>query len=373
MAKKTVNIDDLFDDDVDSVRDFIPTGLKLVDPSLGGGIPTGVLGESFGPTGSGKTSLMYKHIAEQQKLGHISVLIDAEGSWNPAMGARYGIDTKHVNAKGQQTFKMSSKPEMQIVEVLFERIKVMLYNIPDIRFILVDSLAALSPRKATEKKEGEQTNTDALDRARLFSFYMRELRRWINETGDKCTVVFINHEKEVLAMGGYGPPKTDTGGGKALKFYATFRLQHRLVKTDKVKVLDPVTNQEINKEDKLYIRVQAVKNREHPPFQPATFVFDVGGGTGIDDISTGLAHAIGQKSIKKETGGRYTIPGEWTADGEEVKVHGTPKLRAYFEAHPELFSRLEDHLAANLSGSAEQVIGEVEDNEDGIIDLADMA
>lgn len=364
MAKK-IDTSSFFDDDLDENRTIIPTGLKLVDPALGGGLPQGVLGEFFGPTGSGKTSLAYHHIAEQQKLGNICVLFDLERSWNPAMGKRYGIDTQHMNKKKQLTFKKSSKPEMKIIEVLFSRIKTMLYEIPEVTFMVVDSLAALSPQKATEKKEGDQTNTDALDRARLLSFYMRELDRWISDTGERTTVVFLNHEKEVLSMGpSYGPPKKSTGGGSALKFYSSFRLSFNQVKTDKIKVLDPVTNQEINKEDKLYIRVQAVKNRFHPPFQPATFVFDIGGGTGIDRISTALAHAYAQKALIKKPKGHYVIPAAWSVSGEDEEVFGAPKMRAYYEASPDLFDKLEDHLAANLSKSGEVAMVDEDEDED---------
>jgi RecA/RadA recombinase len=385
MAKAKVNIDDIFDEDVDEVRNIISTGLVIVDPALGGGIPQGVLGESFGPSGSGKTSLMYCHIAAQQKLGNNSVLIDAEGSWNPAMGARYGIDTKHVNKKGLKTFKLSSKAEMQVVENLFEAIKKILYNIPEVTFILVDSLAALSTLAAVAKKEGDQTNTDAMEKAARLSFYLRELKRWIADTGFNTTVVFINHEKEVIGMGGYGPPKTDTPGGKALKFYSTFRLQHRLVKTEKVKYYDPVTKQEINKEDKLYIRVQAVKNREHAPFQPSTFVFDVGGGTGIDKVRTALAHAQAQGVITpalkepemgkngklkkaEEKKGYYTVPAEYSATGEDTEIHGMPKLVRYFEENSEAFNKMEQHVADNLDKS-----DAIELPDDDEVDIDDIA
>lgn len=394
MAKK-ITLDDMWDDDVDAARTVVPLGLKLCDPALGGGLPEGVLAELFGPSGSGKTSAGYLHIAQQQKRGAISVLIDAERSWNPTMGARYGIDTKHevkIKGKMERTFRMSSKPEMKIIEELFERIKIMLYNMPEVRFILVDSLAALSTRKATEKKPEDQTNTDAMDRARVLSFYMRELDRWIADTGNKCTVAFVNHEKEMIGMGGYGPPQTDTGGGKALKFYASFRLKFKLAKTEKVKVHDPVTGQDINKEDKLYIRMIAVKNRYFKPFVPATFVFDVGGGTGIDRVSTAMAHAIAQGVVtvalkEPEKGkdgkpkkaqpkkGYWAIPGEFSATGEPVEIHGKPKLKQYYEQNPEVFDRLEDHLAENLDKSSEVLVSpeDLEDDEGNLLDVSDLA
>lgn len=371
MAKKKSTLGDLFEDDLDEERAIVSTGLKLVDPQLGGGLPQGVLGEFLGPTGSGKTSLAYTHIAEQQKLGNVSVLVDVECSWGNAMGARYGIDKHHTNKNGERTFYVTQNPELGIIEHLFARLKVFLYEHPEVTFIAVDSLAALSPQKATEKKAGDQTNTDALERARLFSFYMRELRRWIADTGQTCTIVFINHEREVVGMGGYGPPKKDSGGGKALKFYATFRLQFAQVKTGKLKTYDPVTQQEFNSESKLYIRVQALKNRLYPPFRPATFIFDVGEGKGIDTVGTVLAHAEAQKVFKKETGGRFTIPPEWTHDGKEAKVHGMPKLYAYYEEHLAVLSKLEDHLAANLGKSA-PVARPAEGMDDNMSDMTDL-
>lgn len=367
MAKPKITADtklsDLFDDDLSFEHVFVPTGVRLVDPALGGGIPKGVLGEVFGPTGSGKTSLMYAHMAQQQKLGNVSVLFDAEGSWNPGMGARYGIDVAHVNEAGNQTFLKSSKPEIKVVESLFAAIKTILYNRHDVTFILVDSLAALTSSKSTERKEGDQTNTDAMQRANVLSVYMRDLVRWIADNDDRCTVVFINHEKQVIGMTGHGPPKTDTGGGVALKFYSTFRLQFKHVKTDNVKVFDPVTKQEATKADKLYIRVQAVKNRAAVPFVPATFIFDVGGGTGIDVHTTALAHAVAQKAIKAGGGGNYTLLPAFTATGEEVKLKGKEAVRSYYAENVEAFEKLESHLAANLSQSKEVVISE--DDDDG--------
>lgn len=361
-------LNDLLDDDLFEDRVFIPTGVALVDPALGGGIPQGTLGEVFGPSGSGKTSLMYSHIAQQQKLGNVSMLFDAEDSWNRGMGARYGIDVEHVNKDGNRTFLKSSKPQIKIIETLFAAIKTLLYERHDVTFILVDSLAALTSSKSSERKENDQTNTDAMQRAQVLSVYMRDLVRWIADNGNRCTVVFINHEKQVIGMGGYGPPQTDTGGGKALKFYSTFRLQFKLVKTDSVKVYDPVTKQEATKADKLYIRVQAVKNRVAVPFVPATFIFDVGEGTGIDVYTTALAHAVAQKLIKTGGGGQYTILPEYTASGEEIKLKGKDAVRSYYVENSEAFHKLESHLANNLSRSKEVVVGEVEDEDEITLD-----
>lgn len=372
-AKKTkkgaVNLDDLFDDDLLFTREVIPTGIAFVDPVLGGGIPQGVLGEVFGPTGSGKTSLMYAHIAQQQKAGNVSVLFDTEGSWNPGMGARYGIDPEHVNAKGVKTFLKSSKPETQIIESLFAAIKAILYNRPDVTFILVDSLAVLTTKKVTERKDDDQRNTEAMARAAMLSVYLRDLLRWQSETGNKCSVVFVNHEKDVIGFNGNGPVPTDTGGGKSIKYLSTFRLKFRLAMTETVEVKDPVTEQKHRKADKLYIRVEATKNRIAVPYKPATFIFDVGGGTGIDFISTALAHASAQGVITAGGGGYYTIPAEYstTPDAEkELKIQGKVKLKRYFEENPDLFQKLEADLVANLSGSAEVVIEENEEDDDDL-------
>lgn len=389
MAKK-INLDDLFSDGVDDEREVIPTGIRFVDPNLGGGLPSGVMVEAYGPEGSGKTSLGYCHIAEQQKRGNISVLFDAERSWNPSMGARYGIDTQHKNKKGNLTFRMTDKPEIKVMETLFSRIKIMLENMPEVRFIMVDSAAALAAQSVVDKTEGDQRNTDGMENARVFNGLLRDLDRWIAENGNNTTVYFVNHEKEVIGMGGgYGPPKTDTPLGRALKFYASFRLQFRKVKTEKVKHYDPLTKQTINSEDRLYIRVQATKNRYYPPFRPSTFIFDLGEGTGIDSVSTALAHAIAQGVIpvalnepemgkngklKKPTPkkGYWAVPKEYSVSGEPEEIHGLPKLTRYFEDNPKQFAKLEDYVVAHLADSGTRAVDEEdEDDDSNMIDLAD--
>lgn len=370
-GKKKQALDDLFDsdDEVLAERTIIPTGIALVDPALGGGIPAGVLGEVFGPSGSGKTSLMYCHIAQQQKRGNVSILVDAEGSWNPLMGERYGIDPMHVNDEGQKTFRKMSDSGALVIEPLFSRLKTILHEMPEVKFILVDSLAALATSKSSERKDDGQTQTDAMQKANVLSVMFRDLRRWIEETGSKCSVVFINHEKEVIEMGGIpkpGPKLTNTPGGRAPKFYSTFRLRfEELTKKDKIKVHDPVTGYDVSKVDKVYIRVTAVKNRVSVPFVPATFIFDLGGGTGIDTVSTAFAHALAQKIIKKGGGGIYTVPAEWTVDGEELTLKGKEAVKQYYTDNRETFERLEQYLAENLSNSREVFVAE-EDDEDEI-------
>lgn len=368
MAKKPDNLEDLFDDDLSEDREIFPTGIKVVDPELGGGIPEGVHVEAYGPPGSGKTSLGYSTIGQIQKLklGR-SVLFDVEGSWNSSMGKRLGIDETERNANGDKTFRRSDNAEMKVIENLFGSIKKILYGFDDVRFIMVDSVAALVPRSLTEMKKDDKTNTNAMNKARLLSVYMNELDRWIRDTGSKCTVYFVNHEKEEIGFSGHGPAKTTTGGGKALKYLASMRLEFRITKTDKIEVYDPVAKQTTKQVDKLYVRVQATKNRFYPPFRPATFIFDLG--RGIDSVQTILAHAYAQGVITNVKG-RISIPGEYTDTGEEVKIHGEHKTALYYEDHPVQFAKLEDFVLANMGASADVKIEPVEDS--NIVNLETM-
>lgn len=371
--KKLAALEELFDDNLMDNIEVIPTGVAMVDPALGGGIPEGVLGEVFGPTGSGKTSLMYCHIAQHQKRGNVSILMDAEGSWNPNMGARYGIDVNHVNEAGQKTFRKMSDSGVLIAEQLLSRIKTILYGMPEVRFILVDSMAALSTEKQAEREDGEQGNTDAMQRAKVMYSGTKDIRRWIEDTGCKCSVVFINHEQEVIEMDNRaqrGPKKVTTPGGRGLKFFSTFRLRfEELTQKDRVKVYDPVTGYDVSKVDKVYIRVTAIKNRIATPFVPATFIFDVGGGTGIDTVSTGFAHAVAQKVLKKK-GAMYTLPAEYTTEEKDLSLKGKEAVKQYYRDNPEPFGRLESHLAANLMKSREVFVShEGEDEEDDDLTL----
>lgn len=370
--KKSVeSLDDLFDSNVSEHRAIFPTGIAVLDPELGGGLREGTTIEAYGPPASGKTSVGYSTIGQIQKLElGMSVLFDCEGSWNPDMGARLGIDVDHTMPDGNLSFRVSSHPDIKIVEELFDRIKQILYGFPNVRFIMVDSLAALVPRALTTKKKDDQVTTTAMQRANLLATYMNELDRWIRETGSKTAVYFVNHEKEEIGFSGHGPAKTNTPGGLAGKYLASMRLEFRLATQDWVEVVDPVTGQKTRRKGKQYIRVTATKNRFYPPHRPSTFIFDLG--KGIDSAYTAVLHAKAQK-VFVVAGSWLTLPGEFTG-GEPVKKQSVDLMATYLEENPDVLSRLEEHVGQNLRLSTEQVVPPevVEPTMAGVTDITNI-
>jgi recombination protein RecA len=336
---------DFFNDGADEVRDIFPTGIELVDKPLGGGIPAGVMVEAYGPSMSGKTSIAYSVIGQIQKKGlGRTVLFDVEDSFNDDMGERCGIDKYHVDGEGQRTFNHSNSAEIRVIETLFARIKQILYTWPDVRFIVVDSVAGLVPEAMTEK--GANIERTGMLKAKRLADLLPELSRWLADTGNNASVYFVNHEKTVIAMGGHGPPKTTTPGGVSLKFFASMRLEFRIAKTDKLDEYDPVTKQTTKKVDKLFVRVQATKNRFAPPYRPATFIFELG--EGIDQISSVLAHASAQGKLAEGGAGWATVDAAYTADGEPKKLQGLKKFKAYYLENPEAYEKLKAAVVRDL-------------------------
>ncbi len=371
--KKDENLDDLFDDNLTDEREILPTGIVGLDYILDGGLRGGTSVEAYGPPASGKTSAGYSTIGQIQRLGlGMCVLFDVEGSWNPVMGKRLGIDTDHTMPNGKPSFRLSTSPEIKIIEELFDRIKKILYGFPEVRFIMVDSLAALVMRGVTEKDKDDNFQASHMQRANYLSVMGAELDRWIRDTGNKCCVYIVNHEKEEVGFGGHGAKKTNTPGGRTTKYLASTRLEFRLATQDKVEVLDPITGQKIKKLTKQYIRVQATKSRFSVPMQPTTFIFDMG--KGIDRSFTAIMHAKAQGHVTV-SGSWFTIP-ESVTGGAAIKAQGADKLAAMLDENPEALDRLEAAVAKNIAVSNEQVLEDLPTdpaNEGGVLDLTDLA
>lgn len=345
--KKTEDIEDIFDD-ASEKRRLYPTGIFSVDAKLGGGIPEGVSLEVYGPTGSGKTSLGYSTMGQIQKagIGRV-VLFDVEGSFNADMAIRCGLDEHHVNADGKLTFRKISQPAYKVIENIFSAIKQILYSYPDIKLIMVDSVAGTLPQDMT----GDDANLNRLGmlRAKLYTDYIPLLNQWIEDTGNQTTVLFVNHEKEDISFSGHGPPKTTTPAGKALKYYASMRLEVRAAKTEKEDIYDPVADQKTKQVTKIYVRVQATKNRFFPPFRPATFIFNLKDeASGIDRVHTLIAYATAQDIIHKGGGGNYTVPSE-ISGGSEIKCKGKDKLAVLLEENAEVYQRVEEEVVRFLN------------------------
>lgn len=358
--KKKNELDDIFDD-LHAARGIISTGVPLVDGPIGGGIPEGILLEAYGPPASGKSSLGYTHIGMIQRLGGgTSILIDAEESFNVEMAERCGIDLDHIGPDGKPTFRKLSDSKFKLIENVFDTIKHIIYNYPDVRFIMIDSLAALIP--ADMMKKDANLARSGLLKAKLLTDYWPMLSQWLNEANSKASIYVVNHEKVEVGFSGRGPAKSNTPGGVVLKYLASMRLEFRIVKTDKIEALDPVTEQVVKETDKLYIRVTATKNRFHRPGKPATFVFKMG--TGIDRVCSTLAHAFGQGLVEKTAQGWVTIPDTFTHTGEVVKLHGKGKAEDYFAEHAAELDKLEAAVVDNLDASRARLLTEDSSEED---------
>ena len=266
--------------------EVIPTGSIALDVALGvGGLPRGRIVEIYGPESSGKTTLTLHAIANAQKAGGIAAFIDAEHALDPAYAQKLGVDIDALLVSQPDTGEQA----LEIAD--------MLVRSGSIDLIVIDSVAALVPRAEIE---GEMGDSHVGLQARLMSQALRKLTGGLSTTN--TTMIFINQLREKIGVF-FGSPET-TAGGKALKFYASVRLDIRRIETLK-DGSDAVGNR---------TRVKVVKNKMAPPFKQAEF--DILYGTGISRegslIDFGVEHGIVKKS-----GAWYTYDGDQLGQGKE--------------------------------------------------------
>ena len=266
--------------------EVIPTGSIALDVALGiGGLPRGRIIEIYGPESSGKTTLTLHAIANVQKQGGIAAFIDAEHALDPDYAQKLGVDIDQLLVSQPDTGEQA----LEIAD--------MLVRSGAIDLVVIDSVAALVPKAEIE---GEMGDTHVGLQARLMSQALRKLTGGLNQTN--TTMIFINQLREKIGVF-FGSPET-TAGGKALKFYASVRLDIRRIETLKDGA-DAVGNR---------TRVKVVKNKMAPPFKQAEF--DILYGVGISRegslIDFGVEHAIVKKS-----GAWYTYDGEQLGQGKE--------------------------------------------------------
>jgi len=298
----------------------IPTGSLSLDLALGGqGIPKGRIVEVFGPESSGKTTLALHVVARSQKLGGIAAFIDAEHALDPSWAKKLGVDleTLLVSQPG------SGEEAMHITEMLIRS------NAVDV--IVIDSVAALVPRK---ELEGEIGDSHVGLQARLMSQSMRKLTGAISKS--KTSVIFINQIREKIGVM-FGSPET-TPGGRALKFYSSCRIDVRRI--GQLKEGEQVVGQRV--------RVKVVKNKVAPPFRVAEFDMMHAGGISYEGDVLDLA--IAQKLVVRS--------GAWFRYGELQLGQGREKTRAYMEEHPELVEELKNKIAS--AGELATLGGQVE-------------
>jgi recombination protein RecA len=305
----------LGDGEVDHDIQVVSTGSLGLDIALGvGGLPRGRVVEIYGPESSGKTTLTLQVIAEMQKLGGTAAFIDAEHALDPQYAAKLGVNVGDL---------LISQPDTgeQALEIAD-----MLVRSGGIDVVVIDSVAALTPRAEIEGEMGDQL--PGLQ-ARLMSQALRKLTANIKRTN--TLVIFINQIRMKIGVM-FGNPETTTGGN-ALKFYASVRLDIRRIGS--IKKGEEVVGSET--------RVKVVKNKVAPPFREAEF--DILYGEGIsregEIIELGVAHKLVEKS------------GAWYAYHGERIGQGKDNAREYLREHPDMAREIENRIRAAV-GVAEQ-------------------
>ena len=299
----------------------VPTGSLSLDLALGvGGIPKGRIVEIYGPESSGKTTVALHMVAEVQKQGGIAGFIDAEHALDPVYARNIGVDINELYISQPD----SGEQAMEITETMVRS--------GAVDIVIVDSVAALVPKAEID---GDMGDSHVGLQARLMSQALRKLTAVINKSN--CTVIFINQLREKIGVM-FGNPETTTGG-RALKFYASVRLDVRRIET-----LSQAGEKIGNR-----VRVKVVKNKVAPPFQEAEF--DIMFGKGISREGDVLDLAASHDIIVK-SGAWYSYNGDRIGQGRE-------NAKKYLAENPAIFEEVERAVREKClpSGEDEQADG----------------
>ena len=316
-----------FGDAADALSvESIPTGALALDAALGiGGVPRGRIIEIYGPESSGKTTLSLEILAEAQAMGGVVAFIDAEHALDPGYAARLGVDIDEVLISQPDT----GEDALEICD--------MLVRSGAIDVIVIDSVAALVPRAEIE---GEIGDSSVGLQARLMSQALRKLAGSLSKS--KTTCIFINQLREKIGVM-FGNPETTTGG-RALKFFASVRLEIRRVESIK-KGTEVIGNR---------VRVKVVKNKVAAPFRQAEF--DILYGEGISKEGCVLDMAVDENIVNKS--------GSWYTYGQERIGQGREAAKDFLKQNPELCSEI-DHkvrVAIGLLPNEDAPVGEPVEN-----------
>lgn len=296
--------------------DAIPTGALSLDIALGiGGVPRGRIVEIYGPESSGKTTVALHMIAEAQKMGGIAAFIDAEHALDPVYAKNLGVDVDNLIVSQPDTGEQA----LEITEQLVRS--------GAIDIVVIDSVAALVPKAEID---GEMGDSHVGLQARLMSQALRKLTGVLAKS--KTVAVFINQLREKVGIM-FGNPET-TPGGRALKFYASVRLDVR--KQEAIKI----NGENMGNRTK----VKVVKNKVAPPFREAEF--DIVYGKGISTSGCILDLAVNLDIVNK-SGAWFSYNGEKIGQGREA-------AKAYLESHKDIMDEIEQKVRGNFNTAFEQ-------------------
>lgn len=298
----------------------IPTGALSLDMALGiGGVPRGRIIEVFGPESSGKTTLALHVVSEAQKMGGEAAFIDAEHALDPVYAKKLGVDIDNLIVSQPDTGEQA----LEITESLIRS--------GALDVIVVDSVAALVPKAEID---GDMGDSHMGLQARLMSQALRKLAGAINKT--KTVLIFINQLREKIGVM-FGNPETTTGG-RALKFYASVRLDIR--KIENIKQDGEVKGNRV--------RVKVIKNKVAPPFREAEF--DIVYGEGISKAGNILDMAVNMDIVEKS--------GSWFSYNGERIGQGRENVKNYLKDNPDILQDIEDKVRENFAKAFEESLGE---------------
>ena len=298
----------------------IPTGALSLDMALGiGGLPRGRIIEIFGPESSGKTTLALHVVAEAQKEGGEAAFIDAEHALDPVYAKKLGVDIDNLLVSQPDTGEQA----LEITESLVRS--------GALDVIVVDSVAALVPKAEID---GDMGDSHMGLQARLMSQALRKLAGAINKS--KTVLIFINQLREKIGVM-FGNPETTTGG-RALKFYASVRLDIR--KAENIKQDGEIKGSRT--------RVKVVKNKVAPPFREAEF--DIVYGEGISRAGNILDMAVNMDIIEKS--------GSWFSYNGDRIGQGRENVKRYLKENPEILDEVESKVRSNAAKAFEDSLGE---------------
>lgn len=298
----------------------IPTGALSLDIALGiGGVPRGRIIEVYGPESSGKTTLALHVVAEAQKMGGEAAFIDAEHALDPVYAKKLGVDIDNLIVSQPDTGEQA----LEITESLVRS--------GALDVIVVDSVAALVPKAEID---GDMGDSHMGLQARLMSQALRKLAGALNKT--KTVLIFINQLREKIGVM-FGNPETTTGG-RALKFYASVRMDIR--KIENIKQDGEFKGSRV--------RVKVVKNKVAPPFREAEF--DVVYGEGISKAGNILDMAVNLDVIEKA--------GSWFSYNGERIGQGRENVKKYLKENPDTLKEVEEKVRQDFAKAFEQSLGE---------------